>query len=442
MKIGIAAGLFVIVIAVIWFVVTGNGGAQQPSGDDEGYQASISGDKKTDDQRPANPWEEDYRVREPATTRGQLPADDDDAGKTRDDQRVKPGLGDDDTSGGGFTDKENPLGDDGTTDDGGDDTPAGDGGGFLEGGSDDAYGPIDLGEGGSGESTDGGGFTEDGTTDGGTTDDGRTGVSGDGGEETASTSDTGEATTYTVQKGDNGFWVIAEKHYGNGKYYTLIRDANPTVSSTALRPGKKLICPPLPKKSTTSGKYDKLLASADHGKVVTTETGKKHYVVKDGDRGFWDVAVAAYGNGNDWKAIQAANPSVDTHSLKPGMKLLIPKRDKKSSSGGGTSADAKDHGKIITSVTGNKYYVVKDGDRGFWDVAAAAWGNGSLWTAIQKANPTINPRTLRPGMKIKVPAKPKASELPIVRGSSPVGSSGESDASSDDDRPDFSGRME
>ncbi len=176
--------------------------------------------------------------------------------------------------------------------------------------------------------------------------------------------------------------------------------------------------------------------------MVTTVTGKKYYVVKDGDRGFWDVAVAAYGNGNDWKAIRDANPSVDTHSLKAGMKLLIPEQDKKASTGGTSSTAAKDHGKLVTSVTGNKYYVVKDGDRGFWDVAVAAWGNGSLWPAIQKANPTINPRTLRPGMKIKVPAKPKASALPIIRGSSPVRSSGGSAASSEDDRPDFSGRLE
>ncbi len=444
-KIGIAAGLFVIVIAVIWFVVTGNGGAPQPTGDGDGYQASLDSGKKAGGNRPGNPWKEPYKVREPETTYGQLPSGDDDAGRGGDDLRIESGRGDDDTAG-GFTDREDPLGDDdgfgSTTDDGGgatagrDDTGTGDGGGFLEGGSEDPYGPIDLTEGGSGESSDGG-FTEDGTTGRGTAE-----GSGDGGEETASTGDTGEATTYTVKKGDNGFWVIAEKVYGNGKHYTLIRDANPSVSSTALRPGQKIICPPLPKKSTTSGKYGKLLASADHGKVVTTVTGKKYYVVQDGDRGFWDVAVAAYGNGNDWKAIQAANPSVDTHSLKAGMKLLIPERDKKTSTGGTSSAAAKDHGKLITSVTGNKYYVVKDGDRGFWDVAVAAWGNGSLWPAIQEANPTINPRTLKPGMKIKVPAKPKASALPVVRGSSPVRSTTGSTASSDDERPDFSGRLD
>jgi nucleoid-associated protein YgaU len=51
--------------------------------------------------------------------------------------------------------------------------------------------------------------------------------------------------TYTVAAGDSGFWGIAQKEYGDGKYWTLIAEANPKVESSALRVGQKLVIPPL-----------------------------------------------------------------------------------------------------------------------------------------------------------------------------------------------------
>jgi nucleoid-associated protein YgaU len=437
-KIGIAVGLFVIVIAVVYFVVTGNPAPDATSGEGDGYQATMDGGKKDG---KTDHWNESYTVREPEVTRGRIPDEGTTAADGDDDTRITSRYGDDDGGGGlvdsgdddSFIDREDPMaGDDG----GGTITPrigdADEGGGLVDSGDDDdgggflldddeetGYGPVTLTE------RDG----DDDTTD---MDTGGTGGTG---------ATTGEAGTYTVKKGDNGFWVIAEDYYGNGKYWTLIRDANPNASSTSLRPGMELVMPPKPK-TTASRKFGKLLKTADHGKVVETVTGKKYYVVKEGDRGFWDVAVAAYGNGNHWKKIQAANPEVDTHNLRAGMKLAVPKLDKKTTSGGTASAAAKDHGKIIKSVTGQKHYVVKKGDRGFWSVAQVAWGNGALWPAIQKANPTINPRTLRPGMKIKVPAKPKAADLPTVSGSAPSSPVRTTTGEESDARPDFSGRLD
>ncbi len=49
--------------------------------------------------------------------------------------------------------------------------------------------------------------------------------------------------TYTVQAGDAGFWEIAKKVYGDGKYHKLIANANPNVDTNRLRPGQKLILP-------------------------------------------------------------------------------------------------------------------------------------------------------------------------------------------------------
>jgi nucleoid-associated protein YgaU len=59
-------------------------------------------------------------------------------------------------------------------------------------------------------------------------------------------SGSGASQTYTVQKGDNGFWGVAQKVYGNGKYHELIASANPQVDPQKLQVGQKLIVPPLP----------------------------------------------------------------------------------------------------------------------------------------------------------------------------------------------------
>ncbi|MFP4054333.1 MAG: LysM peptidoglycan-binding domain-containing protein, partial [Phycisphaerae bacterium] len=79
----------------------------------------------------------------------------------------------------------------------------------------------------------------------------------------------------------------------------------------------------------------------------------------------------------------------------------------------------------------------KEGDRGFWDAAVAAYGNGSQWKTIAEANPEVNSRSIRAGMKLKVPPKPSAgSSLPRVAPRRPAAPSGDRPA-----RPDFSGRL-
>ncbi len=59
--------------------------------------------------------------------------------------------------------------------------------------------------------------------------------------------------TYTVKPGDAGFWGIAEKVYGEGRYWQLIARANPNTDSNALRVGQKLSIPPL-RKAPVAGK--------------------------------------------------------------------------------------------------------------------------------------------------------------------------------------------
>ncbi len=124
---------------------------------------------------------------------------------------------------------------------------------------------------------------------------------------------------YVVKKGDAGFWGVAASLYGNGKYWYLIKQANPQADSTNLKPGQKLTIPPLPSSSSSA------VAQATPTKTPQATSGAPTvYVVKSGDKGFWTAAKNCYGDGSLWPAIAKANPDVNADSLQPGQKLQIP----------------------------------------------------------------------------------------------------------------------
>ena len=128
----------------------------------------------------------------------------------------------------------------------------------------------------------------------------------------------------------------------------------------------------------------------------------KPYVVLKGDT-YWDIAAREYGRGGVFKTIQAANPTVPPTRLRPGMTITIPPKPEAVASAGSPRALA-DAGAIVTDVeTGKKYYVVKKGDRGFWDIAKIAYRHGKFYTIVQAANPEFNPRSLKPGDKVWIP---------------------------------------
>jgi len=58
------------------------------------------------------------------------------------------------------------------------------------------------------------------------------------------TLDTGApARVYFVAEGDEGFADIAEKVYGDAKYWRLIAEGNPGVDPRMLKPGDELFIP-------------------------------------------------------------------------------------------------------------------------------------------------------------------------------------------------------
>jgi len=58
----------------------------------------------------------------------------------------------------------------------------------------------------------------------------------------SSTSAAGAANTYTIKKGDT-LWKIASQHYGDGKKWHQIADANPGLTPSALRVGQTITLP-------------------------------------------------------------------------------------------------------------------------------------------------------------------------------------------------------
>ncbi len=72
-------------------------------------------------------------------------------------------------------------------------------------------------------------------------------------------------------------------------------------------------------------------------------------------------------------------------------------------------------GVIITGPGGEKYYIVKKGDNGLWDVAKKVYGEGRKWEVVAAANPPdVSRNPLRPGQKILLPAGVAATEAPAV----------------------------
>ena len=129
-------------------------------------------------------------------------------------------------------------------------------------------------------------------------------------------------TVYTVKDGDS-YWGIAKDLYDDGSLYWVLVKANPNIPAMSLRKGMTIKVPPKPAKTMrTSGSS---APTARHGAAETDAlTGRRYYVVKKGDNGFWGVSMAVFKTGKHYQAIQALNPGVDSSSMRPGQKIRVP----------------------------------------------------------------------------------------------------------------------
>ena len=392
-KIGILVGGLVIVAAVIWFVATGGGGNEdngetaaeentvsfnagdddrldigggRGTADDGGSSGVVtpiigSGDRVPDDDGPPR-FDPDAGI-------GDLGLDDDDIRVDRDPVTGRGGLPDDDDRGTPIDVSTDPI----------DDDP-------IDISSDPIDDPID-----------------------------------DDRDDRVDRGDRDVPETYRVVEGDQGFWGIAKKLYGAGRYYYLIAEANPDVDPTRLRAGQVLRIPPLPREQSPDDAEAEAMADAP--------SGSRSYTVQAGDAGFWGIAKKLYGAGKYYYLIAEANPDANPARLQPGQVLVIPPLpdDAEERQPVGRADDEE----VDEAPTGYRVYIVQEEDQqGFWGIAKKFYGEGSLYVAIERANPEVDSNRLRVGQRLMLPSEAEARRL------AGRGSRDDSGAGGADDRPD------
>jgi len=231
--------------------------------------------------------------------------------------------------------------------------------------------------------------------------------------------------TYTVKKGDNGYWIIAQRVYGpeNGKYWTLIQKANPSADTNALREGQVLKIPPLPGGAAGRSETTPVttVAREDFGRTTTGAGETREYIVAEGDAGLWGIAEKMYGKGQLWEVIQKANPGVKPSALRVGMKLVIPPLSTTTSPRPGIvtpagktaattpSGSPRTRGAVFTE-NNRQYYIVQSGDAGYWGIARKVYGDGKYSYLIDRANSGVDSSSLQPGDKLVIPPISSAGE--------------------------------
>ena len=224
---------------------------------------------------------------------------------------------------------------------------------------------------------------------------------------------------YTVVAGDLGFWGIAKKVYGAGKYHYLIAEANPGVDSTRLQIGEVLIIPPAPQQDTTPA------AGADPVVPAGSPTGTTTYVVAaDDHQGLWGISRKVYGASRHFQLIADANPDIDPRRLQVGDVLIIPPRPASDRAAtGGTSTPTGTDSEVAPA--GYTYYTVQDEDQtGYWGIAKKFYPDARLYVAIEQANPDVDSRALQVGQRLLIPSLAQAQRLAGQGTSGTTGGSG------------------
>lgn len=106
------------------------------------------------------------------------------------------------------------------------------------------------------------------------------------------------------------------------------------------------------------------------------------------------ASTPAQAAGDDSRTI-GLNPTPPvTFPLEP--ELPIPKK--------GANEDTGNDPAPVPSI---EKYSVRQGDN-IWSIAKAKYGDGAEWKRIAEANPNMNPQSLKVGMELVIPGKPKA----------------------------------
>jgi len=209
---------------------------------------------------------------------------------------------------------------------------------------------------------------------------------------------TGQTRRVRIQPGDS-FWMLAQEHYGDGRRWKVLAEANPQLNPDVLPLGEWVTIPPLPAEHVAAA------GGAGEAGAAARRAGPGEYVVREGDQGFWDVAKNVYGHGKYYAWVAQHNPGVNTCRLQRGQVLKTPalpaeRRTAAAPAGGRVAA------RRATARPGE--YVVRAGDtQGFWGIAKALYGDATLHEALAAANPGVDSRKLKVGQTIRLPDVPR-----------------------------------
>jgi nucleoid-associated protein YgaU len=208
---------------------------------------------------------------------------------------------------------------------------------------------------------------------------------------------------YVVVDGDS-YEKIAKKKLGDGKYWNLIAEANPTVKASALRPGKTIIVPPKPEPKvapTVEPKPDLATKIEEPKKVDSKELpvfsngtkGERLYTVQAGDT-LSGISVKVYNTSRYVNQIHEANKEKleDPSMLYVGMKLVMPDLPRKEA----VASVAPGTGAVRTAspdASGKKTYTVQPGEN-LWKIAAKIAGDKGIEETM-RAIVGMNPDKLK-----------------------------------------------
>ena len=180
--------------------------------------------------------------------------------------------------------------------------------------------------------------------------------------------------------------------------------AQPPTGSSASGSVSEMLLKPLAMSSGTSP-----------GGSTPGPGGTKIYTVASGDT-LWKIAGKEYGDPTQMERIRKANPAINPDRLQVGQKLVIPPPGAQPA----TAAPARPAPAVppmaaaagirlpaaapAAPAAGRASYTVRAGDNPSI-IAAREYGNPELYGAILKANPGLDPKKMRPGQQIVLPAK-------------------------------------
>lgn len=143
-------------------------------------------------------------------------------------------------------------------------------------------------------------------------------------------------------------------------------------------------------------------AEDEPGQQDEPPLGPRFYTVVAGDS-LYRIAEKTLGPGQgpQWRRIADANPALsDPSRLRPGMKIAIPAARTPPRPAADTVE--QEGFLVVDNAATARSYIVQPGDT-LGEISTKVYGTSRKWRMIREANGNLDPRALRPGLKLTIP---------------------------------------